>query len=106
MSILRRMLDVGTPVQFVQETSVYDATTDTHSSHVDSTVDGHAVAIAGDPVEYARMNLIEQEPVTLLFVPDTDGEDPVPESSIVWDGETKRVRKVKHLALGAKVILV
>lgn len=106
VSVLRRMLEVGKSVQFVKETGDYDDTTDTPSNPVDITVDGTAIEISGDFTEYERMNLIKQDPVTLLFIPDTDREEPAAESGILWEGRQFKVRKVRTLALGAKVILV
>ncbi len=106
MSVLRRMREVGQAVQFVEETEDFDDSTDTASNPVDVIVAGTAVEISGDFTEYGRMNLIKQDPVTLLFIPDTDREEPAAKSGILWEGRQFKVRKVRTLALGAKVILV
>ena len=106
VSVLRRIREVGEAVQFVFVTQDYDETTDTPSNPVDVTVDGTAVEISGDVSEYERMNLILKDPVTLLFVPDTDRQEPANESGLVWRGKQRQVRKVLTLATGAKVIMV
>ena len=69
----------------------YDALTDAFSSPSIVTVEGHAVAIPGDPEKYDELELVSTEAVTLIFVPNTFGEQPKLGSTLEWNGEEKTI---------------
>lgn len=106
---LRRMLQIGTPIEFSLEVSDYDETDDTFSNERILVVKGHAVQLDGDPIEYRDLGLTKKDPVTLLFMPDKIGDEPDLESQVKW---ADKVRTVKHIlpfrpsgqGIGAKVI--
>ena len=106
---LRRMLEIGSPVEFALTLSDYDETTDTFSNDRLGVVKGHAVQLDGDAIQYRELGLTKQDPVTLLFIPDEIGDEPDLESQVTWNN---KVRTVKHIfpirpsghGIGAKVI--
>jgi len=107
---LRRMLEIGTPVEFVQNLSDYDETTDLHSNNRMVVIKGHAVELDGDAILYREMSLTKKDPVTLFFMPNTIDEEPDLGAQVEWDG---KIRIVKHAELirpsghgiGAKVVV-
>jgi hypothetical protein len=106
---LRRIQQLGTPVEFVRQLSDYDETTDTYTNDRIIVVKGHAVELDGDAIEYRDYNLAEKNPVTLFFIPDTIDDEPVLESQIKWANKVRTVRFVFPFrpsghGIGAKVI--
>ena len=106
---LRRIQQLGIPVEFVRQLADYDETTDTYTNDRISVVKGHAVELEGDAIEYRQQNLIEKNPVTLFFIPDTIDDEPALESQINWANKMRTVRFVFPFrpsghGIGAKVI--
>ena len=72
---------------------------------------GYAVEIPGDPIEYANLQLVEREPVTIWFVADMLGDEPPLNSTFDWNGRQKTVYsrmpiRPDGVALVIKVIAV
>jgi len=109
LSSLRRIKQLGTPVEFVRQLSDYDETTDTYTNDRLIVVKGHAVELDGDAIEYREQNLTEKNPVTLFFIPNTIDDEPALESQIQWANKMRTVRFVfpfrpSGYGIGAKVI--
>ncbi len=107
---LRRMLEIGTPVEFTLEVSDYVAATDTFTNERLLVVKGHAAQLDGDPIEYTDLGLIKKDPVTLIFIPDDLDDEPDLESQLTWAGKVRTVKKVfpfrpSGRGIGAKVIV-
>ncbi len=106
---LRRMLQIGTPIEFSLEVSDYAEATDTFSNERMIVVKGHAVQLDGDAIQYRELGLVKKDPVTLFFMPNEIGDEPDLESQVTWN---HKVRTVKHIfplrpsgrGIGAKVI--
>ena len=82
----------GAAVTFtLQSAGTYDETTDTYSGASTATVTGYAIEDEGDPIEYQRLELIQQSPATLLFGPSMAGEIPPLGSVVTWAGTSKTV---------------
>lgn len=89
----------------------FDPLTETDSPPTSSTVSGWAVELPGDPEEYAAMELIGTEAITLMFAPDTLGDKPPLGSSIEWAGAARTVKQTFPIRpfgdlVAAKVILI
>lgn len=65
---------------------------------VASTVVGTASRDDGDPERYALLSLVESKAATLIFVPDTAGEEPDLGSTVVFGGVTWTVKAVDPIA--------
>ena len=83
----------------------YDATTDTWTSPITTTVTGNAMQVRGDPETYKALGLVEYEAPTLLFVPSTYGEVPEPGYTVEWASTTYTVKSVQPLQPDGYVIL-
>ena len=95
--VLRRK---GAAVAFRNaNTGTYDPATDTTSVAAAATVTGRAMQIAGDPVLYEKLELIESSNPTLLFEPDTVGQLPALGSLVAWGAETYAVKNINPLAM-------
>ena len=109
---LRRLHERGAPVEFTRESLSYDPATDSHGAEASlKAVDGYAVEIQGDPLEYQENALTDKSPTTILFVPNSIGGTPERGDTLVWAEEAKEVKLV-HLfrpageVIGAKVVVV
>lgn len=109
---LKKVERDGVAVEFKRSTpGVYNPETDTHSPPTEQSVLGFAVELPGDPEEYAELELIPLEPVTLLFVPEVMGETPMQNGQVYWAGKTRTVKQIfpyrpAGVLLAARVIVV
>jgi hypothetical protein len=100
MSLKGGVARKGAVVTFSKSTpGTYDPNTDMTTGGSTLTVAGRAMKIAGDPVLYAALSLIESENPTLLFTPDVAGVMPALGSSVVWAGESFTVKNINTLAM-------
>lgn len=80
-----------------RRTNTYDASADTMTT-TETTIDGAAIRVRGNPLRYRDLDLKESEAPTLLFVPETYGDTPRPGDTIDWNDITYTVRDVEPLA--------
>lgn len=87
----------GTAVTFslpgISYTESTGATTPSTSS-----VTGYAIEVAGDVKEYSALGLKVENTMTLLFRPDTAGEDPATGSVASWASAGYTVKSTDTLA--------
>lgn len=108
---LQKVDEKGAPVTFTKETpGTYDAETDEFVGPTQTTVQGHAVEIPGDPEMYEQLELILSQAITLLFVPTTIGQLPSVESTVIWAGKVFTVKEFVPIrpdgtAIAARVIV-
>lgn len=96
----------GATVTFtLSSPGTYDAATDTYTSAVTTYVSGAAIRVAGNPLAYQALELIQSEAPTLLFTPTTYGSLPALQSAVTWGGATYTVRSVDPLAPDGTAIL-
>lgn len=84
----------GVQVQFVEEQTILDETTDKITGSTSVSVAGYAAQLDNDPITLREMSLVASDPVTLLFVPDTIGQKPANNSQVTWAGTVRTVRSV------------
>lgn len=84
---------------------VQDDATGLFSGATTTTVSGAAIQSKGDGAMYRALGLVESEAPTLLFCPDTFGQQPALLSTIPWDGDTYTVRGVKPVRPAGTSIL-
>lgn len=94
----------GAAVTFTGITRTTDASAGT-SSVTSTTVPGFAIQTKGDPRRYERLNLIESEAPTLLFVATDYGDSISPGMKVTWNGTAWIVRDVQPTAPDGTVIL-
>ena len=110
-AVLRRMLQVGVPVTFTKETpGAYNASADTYSTPTTSSVVGRGVQLCDDAIELRAAGLTVGESVTILFIPDTIGDEPELLSQLTWHGLVRTVRLMHPFrpdgnSIGTKVVL-
>lgn len=84
----------GTAVTCTLVSETRSDTTDAVTATTTTTVTGWALGVKGSEKRYADLGLIAQAKATLLFVPDTPGQEPPIGASIAWGGTTYTVRDV------------
>jgi hypothetical protein len=101
----------GAPIVFTLVTGgEYDPETDTSLPPQRSQVNGYAVELPQDPEEYRNMELVLQEDVILMFVPNVFGQRPAVGGVTDWAGRRRVVTKVlpyrpAEVVLAAKVVV-
>lgn len=76
----------------------YDEATSTFSVSSTTSVAGTASRDKGDPKRYQRLNLTPSEAPTLIFVPNTIGEEPELGMTVYFGGVTYVVKDVEPIA--------
>jgi len=94
----------GQAVTFASTTMVYDAANDTSTSSTTS-VAGYAMEVGGDPKQYERLSLKEEDTLTLLFAATTYGQLPALGSQVTWASKIYTVRHVKKVAPDGTAII-
>ncbi len=91
-------------VTLTRVTQTYDAATDATTSAT-TTITGSAVRVRPRSIfeweQYKALSLIESDAPTLLFTPDTYGDEPKVGDTVVWPetgGETYTVKAVNPIA--------
>lgn len=103
---LEDIQDAGSPVTFSLEVKgAYTAATDSFAAPTTTEIDGHAIAVRGDPQAYRDLGLVFGAGLTLLFAPETYGELPAPLSTVEWAGSTWTVRAVDPVAPNGDAIM-
>ena len=103
MTLASGVARMGAPVTFSRVmTDAYDAATDEDQPYT-VVVTGNAMRIAGDPLKYEALRLVQSEAPTLLFVPDTAGELPSLGASVTFGGALYVVRDIDPLAMNGTV---
>lgn len=98
-SAARMIAAKGARASFTLTTpGTYTASTDAFSSPTEAMVEGVAVEISGDLRLYESLRVVERAPVTLLFAPDTYGDEVALGALITWGGTTKSVASVARVA--------
>lgn len=92
-------------VTFTHITSTHTPSTGVMSAPVTTTVVGIASREEGDPKVYADLGLTELEPVTLLFRPTTDGQQPALGATVLWESRTRTVKNVSPTAPGGSAFV-
>jgi len=94
----------GGAVSFTTTTRTHGGSTGT-STATTATMTGYAVRVRGDARQYERLNLVESESPTLLFVPDTYGDIPELGAKVTWGGSDYTVRAVEATAPDGTAVL-
>lgn len=97
----------GFAVTFTQTEKSRNRLTGVSSAPTKSTVKGYVLRAAGDAETYKALELIEQEAITLDFVPKVAGEVPAKDARFEFDSKTFTVRSVElmpHTIGGARII--
>lgn len=96
----------GAAVSFIETLpGTLDPVTETYSGATTVTVAGYAVRVAGDPIRYRALELIQSENPTLLFGSTTAGSLPAVGSRVTWNALAYTVRDVEPLAPDGPAIL-
>lgn len=82
-----------------------DATTETYSTPTTASVAGYAIEVASEPEDFEPEDLIQTNPVTLLFAPSTVGDKPARLSAVTWASVGKRVSRVRPVRPDGTTIL-
>lgn len=91
--------DLKARVTFTSTTpGAYNEDTRAFAASVTTTVTGTASRDKGDPKRYQRLNLTPSEAPTLIFVPDTIGDEPELGMTVVFGGATYVVKDVDPIA--------
>lgn len=97
-------------ITFTRKTETYDASTDTYTNIVTSTVTGNAIAVRGNPERYRALGLALTKSPTLFFSPTEYGlrafsSDFVqPGDTCSWAGQTFTAQDVDPIAPDGIVI--
>jgi hypothetical protein len=95
---LRLIRAKGATVSFARTmTDSYDPATDVDQPYT-VTCTGSAVRVRGDARQYAALGLVQSDAATLLFAPDTAGEIPPLESTVIFGGAQYVVRATNPVA--------
>lgn len=110
-TVERMGADVTFVGRSVSSEESYDETAEPPPDGADLVIPGKAVETLGDPEEYAALELISSEPVTLIFVPEVMGSLPGIGSAATWAGVQRTVKSVFPIrpagrGVAAKLILV
>ena len=91
---------------FTRRANTYNAETGVLSV-VESTIEGAAIRVKGDPHIYKELGLSLTENPTLLFTPETYGEVPEPGDEVTWpaNGTVYKVKAVDPIAPDGVVVL-
>lgn len=90
-------------VTFTRRLTSHNRATDAISVS-ESTVEGRAMKVRGDPERYKALQLIEAESPTLLFVPTTYGQRIKAGDTVEWRSTTYTARDCNHLEPDGVVI--
>jgi hypothetical protein len=85
-SALRQVQAKGAPVDFTTTTATHDDASGTFGPPTIVIVSGYAARVRGKPLLYERLNLIESESPTLLFVPVPRGSLPALTATVIFGG--------------------
>ena len=105
------MKQVGVPVTFTKETpGAYNAVTDAYTTPTTASIVGRGVQLSNDEIQYREAGLITTETFTILFIPDTIGDEPEIGSQLTWDGVVSTARLIHPFrpdgnSIGTKVVL-
>ena len=88
-----------TAITFSRVSDTYDPETGIATGEATTTVVGQATEVDGHPTRYEELGLVASKARTLLFVPDTEAEEPELGSSCTWSSDAYTVKGVFPIAL-------
>lgn len=104
-SALTDVTEAGAAVTFSKTTpGTYTESTDSWSTPVTTSCPMSAVEVPGDDQEYAALDLIQMNPVTLFAVPTTFGDLPTLDMTGTWAGAGRSIKKIRPLRPDGTVI--
>ncbi len=98
-------------ITLTRRAPTYDPATDQGAPVVVTMLTGAAIRVRGNPATYRRLELVETEAPTLLFVPTTYGGTPKAGDELTWESKAWTVRDVDPLqpdgvTIMAKLVIV
>lgn len=97
--------DAGSSVTFTGVTQTINPETGAQSAPVNTTVEGWAIRVTGNPKVYELLGLVQSKAPTLLFAPTTFGDDVDLGAKVTWDGAVYYVRDVAPVAPDGNTII-
>lgn len=98
-NVLADLAWAGAPVTFARSVlGGYNPATDSVGTATITAVTGNAIRVAGDPMVYQALGLVQSEAPTLFFAPDNYGDVPLPGDSVTWSCQSYTAKDIRPIA--------